>query len=144
MYKVLIISFLLILSIICLANSGESQIGSQFINAVGKEAANTLANTQEVVVTDIRRDRKVNISSEQLKLFRSFVTNDSSYIFDMKKRCLFVPQLSYEFEGSPKATVYVSMICNQIKVVSEDESTIIDYDLVKDKFNEFNEAIINQ
>jgi hypothetical protein len=129
---------------ICFINFNETINGSQFINAVGKEAAATIENVQAVTVTDIRKNRKLNISSEQLKSFKLYVIKDSSYIFDMKKRCLFVPQLTYEFKGSPDVTIYVSMICNQVKIVSDDESTILDYDLVKDDFNNLNEVLINQ
>ncbi len=141
MNKFLIIS--IFFSIVCLVISGESLNSSQFSNAVGKEAGNTIVNSQQIIVKDIRGERIVPVTSEQLQSFKNFIMNDSSYIFDMKKRCLFVPQLSYEFKGSPNVTIYVSMICNQIKIVTDGEQTILDYDLIKNNFNDFNENIIN-
>lgn len=142
--KLFITLFILVLSAICFMNSIESQIGSKFINTVSKEITDAIANTEEVLVTDIRTTRRLNISLEQLKSFKSYVTKDSSYIFDMNKRCVFVPQLVFEFKGSPNVTIFVSMICNQIKIISGDKSIILDYDLVKDEFNTLNEELIKQ
>lgn len=144
MNKLFIVLFILALSVICFINSIESQAGSQFINAVSKEAVDTILNSQEVTLTDIHKNRKLKISPEQLQLFRSYLKNDSSYVFDMKKRCLFVPQLAFEFNDFPKVTIFVSMICNQVKIITGDKPTILDYDPAKDELNKLIEELINK
>lgn len=142
--KLFIISFISILSIFCFINKIDSLIGGQFVSTVGKETSNTIINAEDIIVTDVHKGRKLNITPEQMKTFISVVTDDSSYVFDMNKRCLFVPQLSFEFKGAPEVTIFVSMLCNQVKIISGDTSTILDYDFVKDEFNKLNEKIINQ
>lgn len=123
-------------------NSIESQSESKFIHVAGKKVSDTIKNSHGVIVTDIHKERILHISSEQLDSLKSYVTNDSSYIFDMQKRCLFVPQLSFEFTNSPHVTLFVSMICNQVKIVSGEKSIILDYDLIKDDFNSLIENLI--
>lgn len=124
-------------------NSTESQSESKFTHLVGEEVTDVIKNSQEVIVKDIHKDRILKISSDQLETFKSYITNDSGYIFDMKKRCLFVPQLEFEFIKSPNVTIYVSMICNQVKIVSGEKIIILDYDLMKGNFNSLNEELIN-
>ncbi len=126
-----------------LLHSEDSQIGTRLEETIGLEMAYLIANAQEIISTNLSKEKSFNMTYEQIQNFQKFVLSDSSYVFDFKKRCYFVPQISYEIKGSPEVKLLVSMQCNQIRFDSPNQSIILDYDLVKKEFNALNKLIIH-
>lgn len=143
MFKLFLTSLFLMSASICFLHAEAPQIGTRFEKTVGSEMANLIANAQEMVATDLSAGIEFVLDAEQLQSFQKLVLNDSSYVFDFQKRCLFVPQIAYAIKGSPHAKVLVSIVCNQIRFDLPNKSIIIDYDLVKKEFNKLNKNIIH-
>lgn len=141
--KLLILTLLITTTFLCFINSSSSN-GLQLIQTIGKEHADTIRNAQEIFVTDVRRNRQIGLSEDQMILLKTYLTNDSSYLFNHKKQCLFIPQLHLEFSASSNLSVLISMVCNQVKFITPQDEIILDYDSIKDSFNELNEKIINR
>ena len=49
---------------------------------------------------------------------------------------------TYQIEGDTNITIYVSEVCQQIKVVSENDSVILDYDPVSDEMNNISHDLL--
>lgn len=143
MHKLILSSLFVVFCSMCLLHAEEPQIGTRLEETIGSELAHSIANAQEMVATNTSTGKQFNLTQDQLKNFQEFVLSDSSYVFDFQKRCYFVPQISYEIKGSSDIKLLVSMICNQIRFDSPNQSVIIDYDLVKKEFNKLNKKIIN-
>lgn len=143
MIKLLLTSICLMVIPFCLLHSAKSVIGTQLEKTVGSEMAHSIADAQAMTATDLSDESQHALTTKQLENFRDFVLSDSSYVFDYKKRCLFVPQISYEIKDHPELKITVSIVCNQIKFESSTQTVIIDYDLVKKEFNRLNKNIIN-
>lgn len=142
MLKFILTSLFLMVASMCFLHSEAPQIGSRFEKTVGSEMATLIANAEEMVATDLSAGIDFTLDAEQLQSFQKLVLNDSSYVFDFQKRCLFVPQIAYAIKGNPQVKVLVSIVCNQIRFDSSEKSIIIDYDLVKKEFNKLNKNII--
>lgn len=128
----------------CQLNSEMPQIGTRFEKTVGSKIAHIISNAQVVVATDISAGSRFILTSQQVESFQKFVLSDSSYIFDYKKRCPFIPQIACEISGSPEVKLFISIICNQIRFDSPGKSIVIDYDLVKKEFNKLNKSMIRK
>lgn len=142
MLKLFFTSLFLMFSSMHLLHSDVPQIGTQFESTVGLEMAHLIANAQEMIATDLSSGTKFILTEKQLQNFQKLVLSDSSYVFDFKKRCLFVPQIVYQIQGQPETKLFVSVVCNQIRFDSPTKSILIDYDLVKKEFNKLNKSII--
>jgi hypothetical protein len=142
MFKLFITSLFLMFASMCFLHSEAPQIGTRFEKTVGSEMAHFIANAQEMVATDLSDGNEFVLDAEQLQSFQKLVLNDSSYVFDYQKRCLFVPQIAYVIKGNSEVKILVSIVCNQIRFDSPNKSILIDYDLVKTEFNKLNKNII--
>lgn len=93
-------------------------------------------------------DRKSNeqppakLSSEQISSLQALLLDDSHYIFDMKKKCMFVPQYSYTFKQQENSvTVVVSELCQKIKIIADNLVVFIDDDPMATALNTFNNNV---
>ena len=125
----------------------------QLERKIGKPTYSALTNSTTVSVVKVAEVRKPpytpegnpqNLSTEQVSQLRELLLNDSSYNFNRIKRCLFIPEISYQFSGDKNVNVYVSYSCKKIKIVSENNTNIIDYDPMAEKFNSFSKTIMKQ
>lgn len=140
MYKKILSAIILVLACACTEEKVKS--GPLFEKTVGKEVVEVIIGTDAVKATKISNNKKIQLTDEQLTKFRKLILSDSSYIFDKKKRCVFVPQMSYVFKD---VTILVSHTCNQIKITAPSKkSVIIDYDHVAKELNNFSENIIKE
>ncbi len=123
----------------------------QLERKIGKQTYSALNNSKAVSVVKVAEVRKPpytpestpkNLSAEQVSQLRELILNDNSYNFDRIKRCLFIPEISYQFSGDKVVNVYVSYSCKKIKIVSENNTNIIDYDPMAEKFNSFSKAVM--
>lgn len=142
MLKVFSTSLFLMLGLIGLLDADAPKIGTRFEKTVGTEVANCIANAEEMTATDLATENQFPLTTKQLESFKKFVLSDSGYVFDYKKRCLFVPQILYTIKDNPEVKVIVSIVCNQIRFDSPNGSIILDDDLVKKEFNKLNKNII--
>ncbi len=125
----------------------------QLERKIGKPTYSALNNSKTVSVVKVAEVRKPpyapegapkNLSTEQVSQLREMLLNDNSYNFNRIKRCLFIPEISYQFSGDKAVNVYVSTSCKKIKIVSENNTNIIDYDPMAKKFNSFSKTIMKQ
>lgn len=142
MIKLVSLLLFVIVSFAFQAESGEFIAGRQFEKTVGKEAAFSIADSQEVFAVTAPKGHKVRLTAKQANSLRQFLLSDSTYIFDKKKRCLFIPEIIYKFKENPEVTVFVCYSFNQIKVVGPKNTVILDYDIVADEFNKIHKKII--
>ncbi|MBX9586724.1 MAG: hypothetical protein K2X50_05645 [Gammaproteobacteria bacterium] len=125
----------------------------QLEKKIGKPTYSALTNSKTVSVVKVAEVRKPpyapegapkNLSAEQVSELREMLLNDSNYNFNRIKRCLFIPEISYQFTGDKAVNVYVSYSCKKIKIVSENNTNIIDYDPMAEKFNSFSKTIMKK
>ncbi len=133
----------------------QSACGSkpeQLEKKVGKAVYAVLATSPHITMTPVPSTTNQTIPSEntpqeltpeQMTELRGFLLRDDHFIFDMTKRCVFVPQLSYQFSADKETTLQVSLSCQQIKIVNPHSTVYIDYDPMAEKFNEFNHSLLN-
>jgi len=133
----------------------QSACGSkseQFEKKVGKPTYSVLSSSAHITMTPVSststpttlsENAPKELSQEQKNELRDFLLNDDHYIFDMTKRCIFVPQLSYQFFADKETTVYISLSCQQIKIVDAKNTLFFDYDPMAEKFNAFNHSLLN-
>lgn len=133
----------------------QSACGSkseQLERKVGKPTYALLATSPHISMTPVPSTPKPSVSSEkatkeltqeQINELRRFLLSDNHYIFDMTKRCVFVPQLSYQFSADKETTLFVSLSCQQIKIVDRKNTVFVDYDPMAEKFNAFHHALLN-
>lgn len=123
----------------------------QLERKLGKHTYAALNNAKAVSVVKVAEVRKPpytpegtpkNLNTEEVTTLRKLLLNDHSYSFNRIKRCLFIPEISYQFTGDKVVNVYVSYSCKKIKIVSENNTNIIDYDPMAKKFNSFSKAVM--
>jgi hypothetical protein len=119
---------------------------------IGKPTFTALSKSEQVSVVKVSEVRKppytlegtpTDLSAQQITQLREFLLSDDSYNFNKIKRCLFIPEISYQFAGNKAIDVFVSFSCKKIKIVSEKNSSFIDYDPIAEKFNSFSQSLLN-
>lgn len=123
----------------------------QLERKLGKQTYAALDSAKTVSAVKVAEVRKPpytpngapqTLNKEQISELREMLLNDNSYNFNRIKRCLFIPEMSYQFAGDKVVNVYVSSSCKKVKIVSENNTNIIDYDPMAEKFNSFSKAIM--
>jgi hypothetical protein len=135
---------------ITLSACGSSN--SKLETTLGESTYATLSTSEHVTIVKVAPSRKSpyislgepkELNHQQINELRKLLLSDTSYIFDSNKRCIFIPEASYQFSGDKKVEVYVSVSCQQIKVLGDKGETFIDYDPMAEKFNTFSQSLFN-
>ncbi len=124
-------------------------------NKVGKPVYAILTSSPQITMTQIMSSvvsthqapilseaTPSKLTEQQVKELRHLILNDEHYVFDMTKRCVFVPQLAYHFSTHQNVAIYVSLPCEKIKIVNGNVSVFIDYDPMSKRFKLFNQSLI--
>ena len=69
----------------------------------------------------------VNLDKDRLEI-RRILLSDSSYVFGLTKRALFIPEFALNFVGEKKVTILFSPSSEQIEVLEEGSKSKIDMD----------------
>jgi hypothetical protein len=79
---------------------------------IGKPTFTALSKSEQVSVVKVSEVRKppytlegtpTDLSAQQITQLREFLLSDDSYNFNKIKRCLFIPEISYQFAGNLSA-----------------------------------------
>lgn len=154
LYFKMLISSMFVFLCACSSTPEHQEFGSQTERAVGKESFYFLENADKVSVMQVSRDGKdgyIAISEEktltpkEVTVLRGYLLNDSSYQFERRKKCLFVPEYAFKFQGKNKeTTVLVSFSCPQIKVLLNKHSVVIDHDPISAEMEAFTQSIMKK
>lgn len=128
----------------------QAKIGKPALSVLAKAEHVSIVNAANKRTKDSQADKRFNngipkdLSIEQITHLRQMLLSDKNYSFDRIKRCLFVPDASYQFSADKKVDVIVSFSCLKIKIVSGKNTSYIDYDPMADQFNAFSHDLLNQ
>ncbi len=154
MYYNIFLSLMFMCLCACSSVPQNQQFGSGIERAIGKESYSFFENAEKVFVMEVTREGKdgYNVVSETKQLtreevikLRAFLLKDSGYQLERRKKCLFVPEYAYKFEGKSKEmVVLVSFSCPQVKVLMNQHAVIIDNDPIASEMEVFTKSIMNK
>lgn len=117
------------------------------------------SETGDVVIDIIARANKITcidnrgvetvLNKEQMEFCKQLILNDQGYLFDVKKKVLFIPTYRLVFQADArKTTVEVSIPSKQIKFTVGESSknpriVILDDDLMSEQVEELFSTIIS-
>lgn len=143
---VLLIAFSLVLICCSLAACRSAAEPSRLEARLGKQTVQVLSAPKEVFMsaaskgergTFVRDSKEFKLTEAQVKALQGHLLSDRGYEFDMQKKCLFIPQYALHFVGTGEATVIVSTLCKQLKIIAEGKTTTLDYDPMGETFSAF-------
>lgn len=71
---------------------------------------------------------EIELDHSQIDEIKKLVLSDSSYYFNMKKSCPFVPDIGLRFTKKKDVIVLISFMCNQIKFIYDGKDVLLDCD----------------
>lgn len=128
-----------------LANTPSTKELEAFLSTPFLESLNS--EQQIIVARAVKNERNAFVmtrqqhvlTGEKIKIFKELLLNDDHYIFDMTKKCLFIPEAIFQFE---EGSIMINLFCNQVKFVLGDKTLLLDYDPMADEFNGFCREIL--
>lgn len=109
----------------------EERFGKGYLNAINLSDLLTIGKVQPDGFGGFTLEEKeVALSAKDLAALKELLLNDDSYLFDIEKRCLFVPEYLLRFKRGEKATLLLfSPLCKQLKMpYANFKQLIIDID----------------
>ena len=154
MYSNILISLIFIGLCACSSVPRNQQFGSGIERAIGKESYTFFESTEKVSVVAVTRDGKdgyrvisepKQLTHDEVITLRGYLLKDSGYQFERRKKCVFVPEYAYRFQGKNKEmVVLVSFSCPQIKVLLNQHAVTIDNDPIAAEMEAFTKTIMNK
>jgi hypothetical protein len=152
--NMLIKSVLFLFVAACSSTPENQKFESSIERAIGKENYSFLESADRVSVMEVAREGKDGykivseeqfLTPEQVIVIRSYFLNDSSYQFERRKKCIFVPEYAFKFQGKNKETVVlVSYSCPQVKFLLNQHAVVIDHDPISAKMEALTKSILNK
>lgn len=111
---------------------------------IGKEMISIIKNTKNIYVSKMEKNKdgrfivasgKEQLNAEQVVKLKELLINDDHYLFDRQKKCVFIPNLAFQFDG--EGSVKASTSCRQIKFEMDDRTVFLDYDVMVQLFDPF-------
>lgn len=108
---------------------------------VSSELFNILENSTKAVFYPVKPDpsgskgdykalnNPVEFPNSLLKGIQAILIDDATYMFDAKKKCLFLPNLAIEMKlDEEKLTILIGTSCKQVRFIHDDEKITLDVD----------------
>lgn len=138
--------FVILLSCLGCMNScskSDKIQSSRLHQEIGADTFSTIVLAQSVSAYGINPSTpEFFLSPTQVKALQSILINDAHYIFDMRKKTIFLPSFAFKFHSEKRdVTVLVNLISYQIKFKDDDHSIIIDNDPSQELMNSFIENL---
>jgi hypothetical protein len=74
-------------------------------------------------------DHALELPASIFKPMQALLLNDNTYMFDAKKKCLFIPNLALELKlNDEKLTILIGIRCKQVQFIYGKENIILDVD----------------
>lgn len=141
-HVILSLAFIGILFCSCASNGGPET--AQLEKKMGRQAVEIIEMSPWIVsfpvkLNDHRQilpagEEKI-LSNAQVKKIEELFLNDEHFDFEKTKKCLFIPETGLKFDEN--LTIYVSLSCQQLKVVTNEKIAILDFDPIADQMNAF-------
>lgn len=146
-FNMLVSSMIFVMLCACSSIPENQKFESNIERALGKENYSFIEHSEKVSVMQVTREGKDGykvtseeklLTPEQVANLRTYLLSDSSYYFERRKKCLFVPEYAFKFQGKNRETVLlVSYACPQIKVLLNNHFVIIDNDPISPQMEAF-------
>jgi hypothetical protein len=84
--------------------------------------------------------KEVHLNNDEMQRLKTNLLDDHNYEFERVKKCQFLPELSFKFQGDdPEQVVhvFVSPICNQILFGMDNYSVLLNYDPAHERIENF-------
>jgi hypothetical protein len=134
----------------CMESSDSSKPSKRIEQAIGSEIYAILKNPDSVSAFRIKPQLKlvldkepeavgpvIDLTSAQKDRLIQILLNDSSYNFDLTKKCIFFAEIVLKFHKDKDVNVFVNSSCSQFKFVINGKAVLLDYDPAKLSVNEF-------
>jgi hypothetical protein len=152
--NMLINSILFVFVAACSSTPENQKFESSIERSIGKENYSFLESADKVSVMEVAREGKDGykiiseekfLTPEQVSLLKGYFLSDSSYQFERRKKCIFVPDYLFKFQTKNKESlVLVSYSCPQVKFLLNQHAVIIDHDPVAAKMEGLTKNILNK
>jgi hypothetical protein len=138
----------------CSSAPQNQEFGSQVERAFGKENYAFFEAAEKITVMKVEREGKdgytvvsqeKTLAPAEVAKLREYLLSDSSYQFERRKKCVFVPDYAFKFQDKNKEIVMlVSFSCPQIKVLLNNHVIIIDHDPISAEMEALTQSIMNK
>jgi hypothetical protein len=87
--------------------------------------------------------KPTELTAREIEDLKKIILADSSYHFDITKRCLFIPDKAFKFIKDIEVTILISSTCQQMKFVAQGKEILIDIDPAQKSLIKFLDALSN-
>ncbi|MEC7840357.1 MAG: hypothetical protein VX777_10000 [Chlamydiota bacterium] len=103
----------------------RKHLGNSFIDKVVESDYSLLIKVTPKLPSKYKiENERVTISDQDAKDLKNILLNNDSYMFDLTKSCLFIPEYAIDFQGETNVTILLSPTCKQIEVIDEQSSSV--------------------
>lgn len=108
------------------------------VQTIGDEAFDKLSSAHRIAVMKVKPEPSGNfqvqgqallLNSKQMQKLLMLLTDDNSYLFDVTKRCLFIPEYALQIQGEESLLLLLSPSCKQIRFLNVHENKHLTLDI---------------
>jgi hypothetical protein len=146
LFSIKAIFFLLCCSFLCILFTGctaetsnttlQKKIDSEALRVLKDSNSVTAFTIQAKINGSFQITSEKDLTTDQIASLRKIVLPDPGYIFDMHKRCVFIPDIGFSFDNE-RVVLLISRSCQQIKFLETGTETILDYNPQKKDIEAF-------
>lgn len=122
----------------------HDQKSSDLSKALGESAYQTLTTARRIVIIkskptpsgEFKHPKEfIILDAKTNKELISILSDETNYIFDMTKKCIFIPEYAFQAQGDTDLLILFSPSCKQIKFITpaSTKNKILDIDPASEK-----------